>query len=306
MKKPYSLLIEGDCLKVMSSIPRNSIDLILCDLPYGTTQNSWDSVIPFDDLWKQYKRIIKPNGAILLMSQGIFTAKVIMSQEKLFKYKITWVKSKATNFLNAKKQPLRKHEDICVFYGKQPKYSPQMAEGEAYNKGLRKKQLTGSYGDFSPSYVQSTGLRYPTDIIYFKTAESEGDVWHSTQKPVELGRYLIKTYAEEGDVILDNCFGSASFIVASAKENCHSIGIELNNNVVKFKNDYIDLFEVAEKRLAGIANVKSVDSNTHLENHIDFFFSNVKFFKQPQENSYHSELKQLPFDQLHPCSLVLA
>ena len=123
-------LYKGDCLELMKDIPDKSIDMILCDLPYGTTQNKWDSVIPFDDLWREYKRIIKDNGVIVLTSQGIFTAKLILSNEKWFKYKWVWEKSKATNFLNAKKQPLRKHEDICVFYNKQPKYNPQMTEGE--------------------------------------------------------------------------------------------------------------------------------------------------------------------------------
>ncbi|MDO4431328.1 MAG: site-specific DNA-methyltransferase [Lonepinella koalarum] len=261
---PYSLLIEGDCIRIMESIPDSSVNLILCDLPYGTTQNNWDTLLPFDELWKQYRRILKEDGAVLLMSQGIFTAKVILSQEKLFKYKITWVKSKATNFLNAKKQPLRKHEDICVFYSKQPKYFPQMSEGEAYNKGVRKEQLTGSYGSFGSSLVKSDGLRYPTDIVYFKTAEAEGEVWHPTQKPVELGKYLIQTYSEEGDVILDNCFGSGSFLVASAltKRNC--IGIELNKDVVKFKDKPLNLLDVAIERLNDIASVYSCNSNANL------------------------------------------
>jgi site-specific DNA-methyltransferase (adenine-specific)/modification methylase len=181
----------------MKNIPDKSIDMILCDLPYGTTQNKWDSVIPLDVLWKEYERIIKDNGAIILTSQGLFTAKLILSNEKLFKYKIVWEKSKPTNFLNAKKQPLRKHEDICVFYKNQPIYNPQMRKGEAYNKGFRKDQLTGSYGDFKSVEVKSNGERYPIDVVYFKTAESEGPVYHPTQKPVALIEYLIKTYTNE-------------------------------------------------------------------------------------------------------------
>ena len=171
-------VIEGDCLEVMKFIPDNSIDMVLCDLPYGTTQNKWDSLIDLDSLWKEYKRIVKDNGAIVLTSQGIFTARLILSNEKMFKYKIVWVKSKATNFLNAKKQHLRKHEDIYVFYKKQPTYNPQMRQGEPYNKGIRKNQLTGSYGDFSPVEVKSEGSRYPLDLVYFKTPESEGNVYH--------------------------------------------------------------------------------------------------------------------------------
>jgi DNA modification methylase len=185
-------IVQGDCLEVMQLIPSKSIDMILCDLPYGTTQNKWDSVIDLQKLWTEYERIVKDNGVIALTSQGVFTARLILSNEKLFKYKITWIKSKSTNFLNAKKQPLRKHEDICIFYKKQPTYNPQMVEGEAYDKGVRKDQYTGSYGDFKPRHVKSNGERYPNDIVfyeeqdvddfvYIKTAESEGTVYHPTQ-----------------------------------------------------------------------------------------------------------------------------
>lgn len=242
----------GDCLKVMQKIPDKSIDMILCDLPYGTTQNKWDSVIPLNKLWKQYERIIKDNGAIVLTSQGVFTAKLILSNEKLFKYKIVWEKSKSTNFLNAKKQPLRKHEDICVFYKKQPIYNPQMTQGDAYNKGIRKNQLTGSYGDFKPVEVKSNGERYPTDIIYFKTAESEshGDVFHPTQKPVDLGRYLIRTYTNPGEIILDNTCGSGSFLVSAILENRQFIGIEKNHEVHLFKDKNIDYIEVCNDRIS--------------------------------------------------------
>ncbi len=249
LKNLKNRILCGDCLDLMQEIPDKSIDMILCDLPYGTTQNKWDSVIPLDKLWKQYERIIKENGAIVLTSQGIFTAKLMLSNEKLFKYKIVWEKSKPTNFLNAKKQPLRKHEDICVFYNKQATYNPQMSEGEAYNKGVRKDQLTGSYGDFKPVEVKSDGGRYPTDIIYFKTAESEGDVFHPTQKPVDLGRYLIKTFSNKGDTILDNTCGSGSFLVSAILEERNFIGIEKNHGVHLFKDKEIDYIKVCENRI---------------------------------------------------------
>lgn len=242
-------IFEDDCLNILPQIPDKSIDMILCDLPYGTTQNKWDSVIPLDKLWKQYNRIIKDNGVIVLTSQGIFTAKLILSNEQYFKYKIVWEKSKSTNFLNAKKQPLRKHEDICIFYKNQPLYNPQMIKGEPYDKGIRKSQLTGSYGDFNPVHVKSDGLRYPTDIIYFKTAESEGDVYHPTQKPVALGQYLIKTYTQEGAVVLDNAFGSGSFLVSAIKEKRNFIGIEKNINTELFKNKKIDYIRLAHERI---------------------------------------------------------
>lgn len=246
-------IFEGDCLDVLEKFPAHSIDMVLCDLPYGTTQNKWDSVIDLDKLWKAYHRVVKPNGAIILTSQGIFTAKLIMSNESSFKYKITWEKSKSTNFLNAKKQPLRKHEDICVFYRKQPTYNPQMGTGVAYDKGIRKSQFSGSYGDFLPVHVKSDGDRYPTDVVYFKTAESEGPVWHPTQKPVELARYLIRTFTKPGDLVLDNAFGSGSFLVAAALENRRFCGIEKNQDVALFKKSSIDYIQVALQRLSNIA-----------------------------------------------------
>lgn len=259
-------IFEGDCLKIMSQFPTKSIDLILCDLPYGTTQNKWDSVIDLNELWKQYKRIIKTNGAIILTSQGLFTAKLILSNEKFFKYKIVWEKSKSTNFLNAKKQPLRKHEDICIFYEKQPTYNPQMSVGEPYDRGVRKNQLTGSYGDFNPCHIKSKGERYPTDIIYFKTAESghEKTVWHPTQKPVDLGRYLIKTYAKQGDIVLDNAFGSGSFLLAAYLEGCRYCGIEKNEDVYLFKKEKVDYISIAKQRLEAHGSIPSVFYLNHL------------------------------------------
>ncbi len=242
-------LFEGDCLEYMNRIPDESIDMILCDLPYGMTQNEWDCYISLDELWKQYNRIIKPNGAIVLTSNGIFTAKLILSQPNIYKYKWVWEKSKPTNFLNAKKQPLRKHEDVCVFYKKQPTYHPQMTEGTPYDKGIRKNQLCGNYGDFDPVHVASEGKRYPTDIIYVKTAESEGAVLHPTQKPIELGRYMIRTYTNPGDIVLDNTFGSGSFLVAALIEGRNFIGIEKNEDVALFKREEIDYIDVAKRRL---------------------------------------------------------
>lgn len=264
IKRYLNQVIQGDCLHVMPNLPDKSIDMILCDLPYGTTQNKWDSVIDLSKLWAEYMRIIKDKGAIVLTAQGLFTAKLIMSNENWFKYKIVWIKSKSTNFLNAKKQPLRKHEDICIFYKNQPTYNPQMTPGESYDKGIRKDQNTGSYGEFKPRHVQSNGLRYPNDVVcyeeadredfvYFKTAESEGQVYHPTQKPIELGRYLIRTYSNPGDVILDNACGSGSFLVAAAMENRQYIGIEKNQNALLHKVKAIDYIQVCKDRLHAIS-----------------------------------------------------
>lgn len=273
-------LLEGDCLEMMNMIPDKSIDMILCDLPYGTTQNAWDSVIPLDRLWDQYLRIIKDNGAIVLTSQGLFTARLMLSQSKYFKYKWIWEKSKPTNFLNAKKQPLRKHEDVCVFYKKQPVYHPQMKKGESYDKGIRKNQLSGSYGDFQPVHVSSDGERYPTDIIYVKTAECEGEVVHPTQKPIELGRYFVRTYSNPGDIILDNTFGSGSFLVAALMEGRNFIGIEKNEDVALFKKDKINYIDVAKERL--FSAWIGTDNNT--KQHIAVT-NLIKDFKERQEES---------------------
>lgn len=242
-------VIQGDTLEEMSKIPDGTVDMLLVDLPYGTTQNKWDSVIPLDKLWKEYNRIVKENGAMIFTASGLFTATLMLSNAKNYKYKYVWEKSKSTNFLNAKKQPLRKHEDVLVFYRKQPQYNPQMTQGEPYTKGIRKNQLTGSYGEFNPTLVESSGDRYPVDVLYFKTAESEGSVVHPTQKPIELARYLIRTFSKAGDVILDNTCGSGSFLVAALLEGRNFIGIEKNEDVALFKKKPVDYIEVSRKRI---------------------------------------------------------
>ncbi|MFA6423306.1 MAG: DNA methyltransferase [Patescibacteria group bacterium] len=253
-------VFQGDCLDVLPLLPNNSVDMILCDLPYGTTQNNWDSVIPLDKLWAQYERIIKDRGAIVLTSQGIFTAKLILSNTALFKYKLVWVKSKATNFLNAKKQPLRKHEDICIFYKKQPKYNPQMTPGLPFNKGYRKNQLTGSYGDFGSVEVKSSGDRYPNDVVYFKTAESEGEVFHPTQKPIELGRYLIKTFTNGNEIVLDNACGSGSFLVSAILEGRKFIGIEKNQETYLHKQKKVDYIDICNNRITKALEQSQINS----------------------------------------------
>lgn len=258
-------LVEGDCLHVLTELPDACVDLILCDLPYGTTQNPWDSVIPLDQLWQQYRRVIKPRGVIALTAQGLFTAKLIVSNETWFRYKFAWVKSKPTNFLNARRQPLRQHEDICIFYKQQPVYYPVMTQDtehskdRPYDKGRRKAQYTGSYGDFKPVQVKSDGGRFPTDAIYCKTAESEGEVWHPTQKPVALGRFLIRLYTKPGDVVLDNAFGSGSFLVAAAMEKRIYTGIELNQEQRQFKREDVDFILIAKERIRMATSMKDKD-----------------------------------------------
>jgi len=267
-------LIKGDCLQVLPELPSGSIDMVLCDLPYGTTQNRWDSLIPLAPLWQQYRRLLKPRGVVVLTAQGLFTARVILSNETWFRYKVAWIKSKPTNFLNAKRQPLRQHEDICVFYRQAPAYHPVMSQNtelskdKAYDKGQRKDQYTGSYGDFKPVYVRSDGSRYPTDAVYCVTAESEGRVWHPTQKPVALGRYFIRTYTSPGAVVLDNAFGSGSFLVAAVLEGRRFVGIEKNEEVHLFKKKRIDYMKVAATRLAEAESVFRAGRQPTLFDHI--------------------------------------
>jgi len=262
LKDVLGKVIEGDCLEVMKDFPEHSIDLIVCDLPYGITANPWDVIIDFGQLWTLYKRIIKPNGAIVLTGAGVFTAKLILSNPDWFKYKIVWIKSKSTNFLNARKQPLRRHEDICVFYSEQPVFNPQMIPGEPYNKGWRKDQNTGTYGKYKPSQAISSGARFPFDVLlideygpedwfYCKTCEHEKErPFHPTQKPVELGRYLIRTFSRPGDIILDNACGCGSFLVAAIRESRRFIGIEKNLGAYHQKLNAVNFVEIARRRIA--------------------------------------------------------
>lgn len=243
------VLYHGDALDVMAEMEPRSVNLILSDLPYGTTRNTWDSIIPLGQMWDGIKRVLSPDGVVVLTSQGLFTARLQLSNERWFRYKYVWVKSKATNFLNAKKQPLRKHEDVCVFYPGGPTYNPQMASGEAYDKGTRKNQNTGSYGSFEPVRVSSDGARYPTDVLYFATAESEGRVWHPTQKPVALGQWYVRTYTNPGDLVLDFASGSGSFVVAAASEGRRCIGVERWPDAKAPDGEAVNLLEVTRNRL---------------------------------------------------------
>ncbi|SFL08569.1 site-specific DNA-methyltransferase (adenine-specific)/modification methylase [Porphyromonadaceae bacterium KH3CP3RA] len=259
MEQLINKVHEGDCLRIMENIPDKSIDLILCDPPYGVTQNNWDCVIPLDALWKQYRRIIKDNGAIVLTAYGIFTGRLIMSNPNWFRYKLVWIKSKSPNFLSANVQPLRKHEDICVFYKHKPKYYPQFTVGDPYHRGIRKDQHSSNYRPYKPNNGINTGSRYPTDVvamdccsddyIYCKTAEAEGKVYHPTQKPVELARKIIRTYTDEEDVILDNACGSGSFLVAAILEKRQFIGIEKNEDVVMFRKKPVNCIEICNHRI---------------------------------------------------------
>ena len=228
-------LRQGDCLELMKDIPDKSIDMILCDLPYGTTRNKWDSVIPLDKLWEQYSRIIKDNGAIVLFSQNPFTQILGASNIKLLKYEWIWEKDNGTGFLNAKKMPLKIHENILVFYKKLPTYNPQMRTGFKPYKCKQGRHST-NYGAYEQGHItESNGERYPIDIIEFKKDSG----LHPTQKPVALLEYLIKTYTNENDLVLDNCMGSGSTGVACVNTNRNFIGIELDEKYFNIAKERI-------------------------------------------------------------------
>jgi len=233
----------GDTIEQMKLIPDKSIDAIICDLPYGTIQNKWDSIIPFKELWEQYERIIKIDGAIVLTAQQPFTSALIMSNTKIYKYNWVYQKNKSTGFLNAKKQPLNDYEDICVFYKKQCTYNPQMVAAEkTYKRGFVKRKKSDCYGEEKDFEQLETGLRYPKRIQYFNNNKTQ-EQKHSTQKPIDLFEYLIKTYSNENDTILDNTFGSCTTGIACINTNRNFIGIE--NNMDYFN---ISLKRVEEKR----------------------------------------------------------
>lgn len=228
-------LYNGDCLEVMKSIPDKSIDMILCDLPYGTTQNKWDSIIPLEKLWIQYKRIIKDNGAIALFAQTPFDKVLGSSNLKMLRYEWIWNKKRPTGFLNSKKMPMKQHENILVFYKKLPVYNPQLTKGKPYH--TYSKSASNNYNKFNTNYeTKNDGWRYPIDIQSFSPETG----LHPTQKPVALLEYLIKTYTNENELVLDNCMGSGSTGIACINTNRKFIGIELDNNYFNIAKDRID------------------------------------------------------------------
>lgn len=212
----------GDCLDIMDSIIDGSIHLILCDLPYGTTQNKWDSIIDLERLWVHYKRVLHPNGTIVLTAAQPFTSVLVMSNLKMFKYEWIWKKTDSTNFLNAKHQPLRIHESVLVFY-KKNKYNAQgLKSYERLVKDL-KPITTENYGATKGLQYKQQFTNYPESVLNF---DSANNTIHSTQKPIDLFRYLIRTYSDIGDTVLDNCLGSGTTAIASILEGRNWIGIE--------------------------------------------------------------------------------
>ena len=232
-------IYNADCLEGMKDIPDGIVDAIICDPPLGTTRNKWDSIIPLPELWSQYKRIIKPNGAIVLFSQQPFTSTLVLSNPEMFKYEWIWEKEHGTGHLNSNYAPMKIHENILVFsqasacFVKDPKdamvFNPQYKSGKAYTMERKHNPKSGNYDTAWNKGAFSTindGEHYkPTDVLLFGR---DKDRTHPTQKPVELIRYLIRTYSNEGDVILDSCMGSGTTAIAAIREKRHFIGFELN------------------------------------------------------------------------------
>lgn len=232
-------LMLGDCLELMKEIESGTVDMILCDLPYGTTCCSWDSVIPFEQLWEQYERVIKENGAIVLFAAQPFAAVLATSNLKLFRYEIIWEKPSATGFLNAKKQPLRAHENILVFYKSQPTYSPQKTFGHERKTAKRKDIGSEHYGKQVNIKSYDSTERYPRSVQVF-SSDKQKQALHPTQKPVALCEYLIRTYTNEGETVLDNTMGSGTTGVACVNTGRAFIGIEQEQKY----------FEIAQERIA--------------------------------------------------------
>lgn len=240
-------LWQGDCLELMSNIPDKSVDCIITDLPYGQTQrNKWDTVIPFEPLWEQYKRIVKDNAVIILFGNGMFTAELMMSNKPMWKYNLIWEKTQPTGFLNAKKMPLRNHEDICIFYKKPSTYNPQKTTGHTRKVSKAEHKVgckdTSDYGEHGLTTYDSTE-RYPKSVWKF-AKDTQKSALHPTQKPLALIEELVKTYTDEGDLIVDSCMGSGTCGVAAKKLGRRFIGIELEPQY----------YEIAKGRIENIDN----------------------------------------------------
>lgn len=232
-------LYHGDCLEIMRGVADKSVDMILCDLPYGTTANSWDIIIPFDKLWENYNRIIKDKGVIVLFGNQPFTSLLITSNLDMFRYSMVWVKNKFSDFLNAKRKPMKINEDILIFYKNQPTYNPQYTWGLPYKRWNTQKAVDKqtNYGRHKENISESNGKRLPTTVLKFNRVERP---LHPTQKPTDLLEYLIKTYTNENETVLDNCMGSGSTGVACINTNRNFIGIELDDNYFKIAEERIN------------------------------------------------------------------
>lgn len=245
-------LLCGDCLELMKRIPNGSIDMVLSDLPYGATRCRWDTPINLQELWKQYRRVVKKNGAIVLFSAQPFTTELISSNKAMYRYEWIWRKTQPSGFMNAKKMPLRTHENIEIFYRKPPTYNPQMTHGHqrktATAYGTRESDGSSCYGREERNYTYDSTDRYPVDVLQYSTGDKSKRL-HPTQKPVDLLEYLVKTYTNPGETVLDNCMGAGSTGVACLNTGREFVGIELDPEYNKKMEEQAR--QLHEKALAG-------------------------------------------------------
>lgn len=243
-------IYNEDCLEGMKRIDDGSVDCIITDLPYevlndGNPDAQWDKMLPFDKLWEQWLRVCKPNAAIVLFAQGMFTSDLMQSNRRMWRYNLIWDKSLKSGFLNANRMPLRQHEDIVVFYRELPTYNPQMVKCQPHQRnhtrGDMKSQLQNRcYGGFVATPTIISDEKFPTSIISIQKEHNVGKFYHPTQKPVNLLRYLIRTYTDTDNLVLDSCMGSGTTAIACLKEKRHFLGFELNKKY----------FDIAQQRIA--------------------------------------------------------
>ena len=244
------MLKLGDCLEVMSELPENCIDCCITDPPFGYTKNEWDTVIPFEDMWRELKRIVKPSGAILLFADGMYMAELMVSNKKMWRYNLVWDKVMKTGFLNANRMPLRKHEEICVFYQKLPTYNPQFEEGSPnHSKGKEKEVTNNNYGEYKFVEDRNTKEKYPSSIIR-KSKVHPSKTIHPTEKPLDLMVYLVKTFSNKGDTVLDFACGSGVTGVACLETERNFIGVEKNEHYFEISKKRIEEHEKAPKQMS--------------------------------------------------------
>lgn len=229
---PADTILQGDCLSLMAQLPDNFVDLVLCDLPYGITDNTWDRLIPLVPLWREYRRIVKPAGYVILTAQGLFASALMESNRRQFSHKIIWAKQKPAGFLNAKRMPLKIHEEILVFrMGRGAPYHPQFTYGHKPYTNKHNHTTSSNYRKSShPAQAEpireKDDRRYPVDIVQFPASSWDRHLIHPTQKPVEMGRYLVRQYSDPGALVLDNCCGSGAFLISALLERRRFLGME--------------------------------------------------------------------------------